>query len=83
MCGVCVSILSKLRAGAVLELHVGLVYFSIAGYVFTSIMIYHGLLVILLKMNYRKDCTVSTVIIFSNPWGNTADVVPARVDLCC
>ena len=27
MCGVCVSILSKLRTGALLELHVGLVYF--------------------------------------------------------
>ena len=68
MCGVCVSILSKLRTGALLELHVGLVYFSIAGCLFMYIMMCHGLLVILLKMNYRKDWTVFTVIIFSNPW---------------
>ena len=55
ICGVCVSILSKFRTGALLELHVGLVYFSIAGCVFMYIMMCHGLLVILLKMNYRKD----------------------------
>ena len=36
-------------------------------------MMCHGLLVILLKMNYRKGCTVFTVILFSNPLGATAE----------